>query len=117
MTICSGNTGVMRGIDRALAPSAQSGMHRDLARGMVNPHFAVRYCHTDTFADQPPWHGVGVAVDLDHAVGSDTPDQFARAAERGDPGERLQCLSFCTRKASDRRLTSRAMITQLGNIA
>ena len=41
-------------------------------------------------ADQPPRHAVGVAVDLDAAVGLNPADQLADLPERRPAGERLQ---------------------------
>jgi hypothetical protein len=58
-------------------------VHSDLATSVQDPEPATADLDHHTLADQPPRHAVGVAIDLDAAVGLDPADEFADRSASG----------------------------------
>ena len=83
------------------APAALR-VQRDLAAGVQDPQPAAADLDRHALADQAPRHAVGVAVDLDAAVGLNPTDQLADLLERRPAGERLQALR--PRRAANRTI-------------
>ena len=62
-------TGQVTIIDQPAVAPLQFGVNRDLPAAMPNSDGLRAHRHTDLLADQPPGHRIGVAVDLNRAIG------------------------------------------------
>jgi hypothetical protein len=74
-------------VDNTLKPAGSAVVNRNLAPGMANPQHATGDHHAHGFTDQPPRHRIGIAVDLDHAVGLHLAHQLARHLKWSNTGD------------------------------
>jgi hypothetical protein len=79
-------------------------------------HHAVHDRGADHFADQPPWHRVGIAIDLDRTIALHTPNQLARSLEWRHSGNRFEDLRLGAPEPLDWRPPGRAMQAHIGDI-
>ena len=87
----AGDSLKMRRVNGAPASTLQFAVNRHFATGVEYAHGARAHRHPHPFANQPPRHGIGVAVHLDRAVGADPARQFAPPA-----GARKSCVRVLT---------------------
>jgi hypothetical protein len=91
-------------------------MGGDLEAAMSNADPGAGDRHLDRLADQPPWHGVGVGLQLDRAVGLDPAHQFADLPEWRPPVDLAQGRRFGAREALDWLLAGCAVDVIVGDL-
>jgi hypothetical protein len=91
-------------------------MDGDLMRSVIDAHRAVHDGGAHHLANQPPWHRVGIAIDLDRAIALRTPDELTHSLERWYPGDRFKRLCFGMLEPIDRCLAGRAMYAHIGDV-
>src|SRR5262245_38935105 len=91
-------------------------MNAHLMDPVIDTDHAVHDRGADRFADQPPWHRVGIAIDLDRTIALHTPDQLAHSLEWRHPGDRFEGLRLGALEPLDWRLPGRAMQAHIGDI-
>src|SRR6185437_416950 len=91
-------------------------MNGDLFEAVVDAHYLLSDCGAHHLADQPPWHRIGIAINLDGTIALHTPDQLSHSLERRHPGDGFERLCFGVQKSFDRRFAGRAMQAHVGDI-
>src|SRR6185437_5802691 len=114
--VATSNTIEMGGVDDPQPATLRLLVHCYLVQSMADPHFAGRDRYRHALANQAPRYRVAVRVDLDGAIIADDAGQFTQGSERGLPAERLQPMYLVAREADDRRLSGRAVDTNVRNL-
>src|SRR5579864_2721740 len=107
----------MRGVDHALPAAGGLAMDGDDDAAMADLDPSAGGDHLHRLADEPPWHAIGVGVELDHAVALDPSHQLANLPEGRPPIEGPQGARFVTNEAFDRLLGRAAMDMLIGDLA
>lgn len=97
-------------VDDATAPTNTDRMNGHLMDPVMDAHRAIDDRRSHRLADQPPWHRVGIAIDLDRAVGLHATDQFTCGLEGRPPGYGLQRMRLSAPEALNRCFARRAML-------
>src|SRR5260370_42494130 len=104
-------------VDNPLEPAGPAMVSRDLPPGMADAQQIAGDYHAHGFTDQPPWHRIGIAIDLNDAIRLHLAHQLACHLKRANLSDRAQRASLGAPKALNRRLAGRAVHPLIGDLA